>query len=83
MLKFDPDGNLVWQRTWGGSGFESAEGVAVGADGSIHLAGSTERTFREDSDAFVGQALTRRNHRLAEDLWYAGGRRRLGHRGRP
>lgn len=53
LLKFDPDGNLLWQRTWGGSGFESAEGVAVGADGSVYLAGSTERTFREDSDAFV------------------------------
>jgi uncharacterized delta-60 repeat protein len=53
LLKFDPDGNLLWQRTWGGTGFESAEGVAVGADGSVYLAGSTERTFREDSDAFV------------------------------
>ena len=53
LLKFDPDGNLVWQRTWGGNGFESAEGVAVGADGSVYLAGGTERSFREDSDAFV------------------------------
>lgn len=53
LLKFSPDGDLLWQRTWGGTGHEVAEGIAVAGDGSVYLAGSTERSFREDSDAFV------------------------------
>jgi uncharacterized delta-60 repeat protein len=53
LLKFDASGNLMWQRTWGGNGFESAEGVAIAGDGSVYLAGSTEGTFQPDSDAFL------------------------------
>ena len=33
--------SLVWERTWGGPQFEQAEGVAVGPDGSVYLAGQT------------------------------------------
>jgi uncharacterized delta-60 repeat protein len=41
LLKFSPEGTLVWQQRWGGSGFERGEGVAVGADGSIYVVGGT------------------------------------------
>lgn len=53
LLKFDSTGNLLWQTTWGGSGFESAEGVAVAADATVYLTGGTQRTFAEDPDAFL------------------------------
>jgi len=42
LLKFTPNGTLVWQRDWNGDGGrnESAgEGVAVAADGSVYLTG--------------------------------------------
>lgn len=40
LLKFAADGTLVWQRTWGSAASESGEAVAVGADGSVYIAGS-------------------------------------------
>ena len=41
LLKFSPEGSLVWQRRWGGPALDRAESVAVGADGSIYVVGST------------------------------------------
>jgi len=41
LLKFAPDGTLLWQRRWGGSGSDQAEAVAVGADGAAYVAGGT------------------------------------------
>jgi uncharacterized delta-60 repeat protein len=40
VAKFDPAGTLVWQRTWGDNG-NFANGIAVGADGSVYVAGGT------------------------------------------
>ncbi len=41
LVKFSPDGNLIWQTTWGGANTEFANGVAVASDGNIYLAGFT------------------------------------------
>jgi uncharacterized delta-60 repeat protein len=41
ILKFSPEGSLVWQLRWGGSAFERGEAVAVGSDGSIYVTGGT------------------------------------------
>ncbi len=40
LLKFRPDGALVWQRTWQAPGGTIAEDVAVSADGAVYLAGN-------------------------------------------
>jgi uncharacterized delta-60 repeat protein len=46
LLKFAPNGSLVWQRTYGtaadltSSGSESGQGVAVAADGSVYVTGN-------------------------------------------
>ena len=50
LIKFDPDGNVVWARAWGGTGFDAARAVAVGADG-VYLTGETNSFFA--NDAFV------------------------------
>jgi uncharacterized delta-60 repeat protein len=42
LLKFAPDGSLIWQRSWNGGGQETGEGVAVAADGSIYVTGTTD-----------------------------------------
>ena len=49
---FDPSGTLVWQRTWGDNG-NSANGIAVGADGSVYVAGATSTFGVGQGDAFV------------------------------
>jgi uncharacterized delta-60 repeat protein len=41
LLKFAPDGTLLWQRRWGGSASDQAEAVSVGADGAVYVAGGT------------------------------------------
>ena len=38
-VRFDAAGNFVWQRV-GGPGFGSAQDVAVGPDGSVHVTGT-------------------------------------------
>lgn len=40
LAKFDSDGNLLWERTWGGNGNVS-NGVEVAPDGSVYVAGIT------------------------------------------
>src|SRR5439155_8573257 len=47
LLKFAPDGTLVWARTWGSPGFDSAHDLAIGPDGGIYIAGDT------NNDAFL------------------------------
>ncbi|HWG83880.1 MAG TPA: SBBP repeat-containing protein [Deinococcales bacterium] len=42
LRKVAPDGKLVWAVQWGGSGDETAEGVAVDASGGIWVAGTTD-----------------------------------------
>jgi uncharacterized delta-60 repeat protein len=42
LLKFSPEGSLVWQRRWDGGGTEGGEAVAVAGDGSVYVAGGTD-----------------------------------------
>ena len=40
-VKFDNDGNIVYATYFGGSGQDSAAAMALGADGSLYVAGTT------------------------------------------
>ena len=55
LLKFAADGSLVWDRGWGGRDGEETAGVAVAADGTVFLAGSTASFGVAPDDAFVVQ----------------------------
>jgi DNA-binding beta-propeller fold protein YncE len=54
VLKFAPDGTLLWNRTWGGRGHDEAGGVAVRADGAVFVTGTTN-SFDSTDDAFYLQ----------------------------
>jgi hypothetical protein len=41
LLKFNSNGNIIWQRIWGGTGQELLGNLAVDALGTVYLAGST------------------------------------------
>lgn len=39
LSKFDPAGDLVWARTWGGEGYDDGPGVTADALGNVYVAG--------------------------------------------
>ncbi|MCW5898791.1 MAG: T9SS type A sorting domain-containing protein [Flavobacteriales bacterium] len=41
-LKMDPDGDVLWAKKIGGSGYDRAYALTVGPNGDIYLAGSVE-----------------------------------------
>src|SRR5262249_59183321 len=51
---FTSGGTLLWQRTWGGTLGDVAEGVAVSGDGSsVYVAGTTRSFGAGFDDAFL------------------------------
>jgi hypothetical protein len=53
LLKIDANGDLVFDREYGGNGGEGASGVSVGQDGSIYMSGTTTSFGAGFEDAFV------------------------------
>ncbi len=53
FLKFTADGNLAWQRTWGGSNYEMVYGLATDSSGNLYAAGSTSSFGATITDSFV------------------------------
>jgi uncharacterized delta-60 repeat protein len=54
VVTFDPAGNLVWDRSWGGTSGDVGKGTAFLADGRVVLVGDTNSFgFTESDDAFV------------------------------
>lgn len=53
LLKFDPDGNLAWARTWGGAQSDSAGAVATHGDGSVYIAGRSTSFGPGSAGVFV------------------------------
>ncbi|HEX8494046.1 MAG TPA: hypothetical protein VF658_14465 [Pyrinomonadaceae bacterium] len=49
LVKFTAAGTMLWDRTWGGAGFDAAKDVAVAGDGSVYVAGDTNSFFANDA----------------------------------
>lgn len=41
ILRFSPSGNVIWEKSWGGSGTDLGESVALDAAGNVYVAGWT------------------------------------------
>lgn len=48
LVKVDASGKLVWERTYGGSGFDAAQAVIASKDGGYYVLGNSKST---DQDA--------------------------------
>lgn len=48
LIKFDPNGTVVWAKAWGGTRFDAARAVAVAA-GGVYIAGETNSFFANDT----------------------------------
>ena len=53
VLKYDSSGNLLWDKTWGGSGGETGREIAVDALGNSYITGETSSYGAGYSDAFL------------------------------
>lgn len=70
MIKLDPDGNLVWDRTWGGRSGDVAEGLSAAPDGTLYVAGQTNSFAVGSDDAFVIHFLA--NGKIADAITWGG-----------
>ncbi len=52
LLRFTRDGDLVWSRIWGGSGFEQAHGLVIGGS-AAYIAGETTSFGNGKQDALL------------------------------
>ena len=53
LLKFDSDGNIIWQKTYGGDWNSGARSIHLTADGGYIVAGYTEYLGAGGKDFFV------------------------------
>jgi len=42
LLKYDPNGNLLYQKTWGSGAFDYGYALALDGDGNVYITGCTE-----------------------------------------
>jgi len=53
LLKYSSDGNLLWAKSWGGTGSEGVSGTAVDSLGHVYLTGGTDSFGAGDGDVFL------------------------------
>jgi hypothetical protein len=58
LSKFDPDGNFLWAKTWGGSGRDVAYGVGVDSLGNAYVVGPYRNTVDFNPDPAVTENHT-------------------------
>jgi hypothetical protein len=53
LMELTLDGNVSWERTWGGDGYEQAVSVALARDGGAYIFGETDSHGAGDRDFFL------------------------------
>lgn len=53
LMKLNLDGDVLWERTWGGDGYEQAHSVVLAADGGYYILGETDSYGAGDRDFFL------------------------------
>src|SRR5262249_1788513 len=76
LLKFDPSGSLIWQRTWGGSAFDRSNAVAVASDGSVYITGAADSFGASGTSLFIVK-FDAAGTRIWQEIWDAAGGKAL------
>jgi hypothetical protein len=53
LVKFDPNGVLIWERIWGGSASDAGKAVATDAQGSVYVSGTATSFGQSGTSLFV------------------------------
>jgi outer membrane protein assembly factor BamB len=53
LMEFNLDGEVLWERTWGGSGYEQAWSVTPAGEGGYYVFGETDSYGAGDRDFFL------------------------------
>jgi outer membrane protein assembly factor BamB len=53
LMKLTLEGDLLWERTWGGDGYEQAFSVVLAEDGGYYVFGETDSYGAGDRDFFL------------------------------
>jgi len=53
LMKLTLDGDVLWEQTWGGDGYEQAMAVALAEDGGYYVFGETDSYGAGDRDFFL------------------------------
>ncbi len=53
FIKLSLDGDVLWERTWGGNGYEQADSVVLAGDGGYFIFGETDSYGAGDRDFFL------------------------------
>jgi hypothetical protein len=53
FMKLTFDGDVLWERTWGGDGYEQAMSVQLAEDGGFYIFGETDSYGAGDRDFFL------------------------------
>ena len=53
LMKLTLDGDVLWERTWGGDGYEQALSVVPAGDGGYYIFGETDSYGAGDRDFFL------------------------------
>ncbi|MBL7933126.1 MAG: hypothetical protein JNL60_14565, partial [Bacteroidia bacterium] len=53
LIRTDKNGNLIWQKTFGGTDWDFANDVVLGSDGNLHVVGYTYSYGAGKKDGFI------------------------------
>lgn len=73
LLKLDPNGNLIWSKTYGGQYDESASELVQTTDGGYIMCGNTKLSASGSRDAYIVRVDAQGNQLWAKNYGGAGG----------
>ena len=70
-MNFTLDGNVLWEKTWGGDGYEQAWAVTLAEDGGYYVFGETDSYGAGDRDFFLLKTTEDGNEEWYKTYGYA------------